>query len=150
MTEIPLYSEIASKLWIGATDEEDIVGTKRQYFRLDDRSLFEAVITLNPIANPFGWYVREYRYGFPDGTLSDDDLAVIEDLAMFGYQIWKQSKHVLVRCQMGINRSALVAGMILIKSGMRGPDAVELIRAKRSPYCLSNKSFLEFLDSYAG
>ena len=148
MDELPLYSEIAPLLWIGATDEEDLVGMKRSHPRIEDKSLFELVITLNPIANPFGWYVREYRYGFPDGKLRDEDLGVIEELANFGFKTWTKRKNVMVRCQMGINRSALIVAMILMKSGKEAHEAVEMVRAKRSPYCLSNRSFLEFLSEY--
>lgn len=43
-------------------------------------------------------------------------------------------------CQYGMNRSGLLAGLLLCELGMRGDEAVALIRAKR-PGALSNQAF---------
>lgn len=85
MENIELYTEILPLLWIGATDEDDLVGMKRRQPNLQDKSLFDTVITLNPIVNPFGWYVKEFRYGFPDGKLTDSDVITLVELAEYGY-----------------------------------------------------------------
>ena len=45
---------------------------------------------------------------------------------------------------MGINISALVAGLILIYLGMSGAEAVELLREKR-PGALFNEKFADYL-----
>lgn len=54
----------------------------------------------------------------------------------------------LVHCQMGINRSNLVAGLALILRGMSPNAAIKLLRDKRSEYVLMNKTFEKFLRSY--
>jgi protein-tyrosine phosphatase len=47
---------------------------------------------------------------------------------------------------MGLNRSALVAGLVLTYLGMEGEDAVALLREKR-PGALFNKNFAAYLTS---
>ncbi len=47
---------------------------------------------------------------------------------------------------MGFNRSALVAGLILQKLGMPGPQTVERLRACR-PGALFNETFAAYLSS---
>jgi protein-tyrosine phosphatase len=47
---------------------------------------------------------------------------------------------------MGFNRSALVAGIILHKLGMSGPDIVRRIRERR-PGALFNDCFAAYLES---
>ena len=56
---------------------------------------------------------------------------------------------VLVHCQAGLNRSGLVAAVALLESGeaKRGVDAVKMVRDKRSPACLCNPAFEEYLFS---
>ncbi len=51
----------------------------------------------------------------------------------------------LVHCQAGLNRSSLVVGRALMLGGMAPRAAVDLIREKRSPVCLSNPSFEKWL-----
>jgi protein-tyrosine phosphatase len=52
---------------------------------------------------------------------------------------------VLVHCQMGINRSNLLAGLALVMEGMSAPDAVKLLRDRRSQEVLMNRNFHDFL-----
>jgi hypothetical protein len=47
---------------------------------------------------------------------------------------------------MGFNRSALVAGLILHRLGMPGPDVVQRIRDRR-PGALFNECFAAHLES---
>jgi hypothetical protein len=51
----------------------------------------------------------------------------------------------LVHCQAGLNRSSLVAGLALIKTGMAPAQAIALLRAQRSPACLCNPAFANWL-----
>ena len=52
---------------------------------------------------------------------------------------------VLSHCGMGLNRSALVAGLTLHKLGMSGPEVVTRLRARR-PGALFNPQFATFLE----
>jgi protein-tyrosine phosphatase len=51
----------------------------------------------------------------------------------------------LVHCSAGLNRSALVVALALIKRGMTPGDAIALIRSKRGSDALHNKTFTEWL-----
>jgi protein-tyrosine phosphatase len=53
---------------------------------------------------------------------------------------------VLAHCGMGYNRSALVAGLVLTYLGMKGEDAVTLLRDKR-PGALFNETFAAYLTA---
>lgn len=52
---------------------------------------------------------------------------------------------VLVHCQAGLNRSSLVVARALMLEGMSADDVIKLIREKRSPACLCNPAFEEWL-----
>jgi protein-tyrosine phosphatase len=55
---------------------------------------------------------------------------------------------VLSHCGLGYNRSALVAGLILVELGMPGALALERLRERR-PGALYNDGFARFLESLA-
>jgi hypothetical protein len=57
-----------------------------------------------------------------------------------------QGHRVLSHCGMGFNRSAFVAGLILIEMGLPGPDAVARLRERR-PGALFNDGFAACLES---
>jgi protein-tyrosine phosphatase len=59
---------------------------------------------------------------------------------------WKSGKKVLVRCQAGWNRSGLVTALALMKDGHKAKDAIDLIRARRSPHALCNEDFVRYLE----
>jgi hypothetical protein len=50
---------------------------------------------------------------------------------------------------MGFNRSALVAGLILLRLGMSGPDTIKRLRACR-PGALFNEVFAAHLQTLTG
>ena len=56
---------------------------------------------------------------------------------------------VLIHCYGGENRSCLLAGLVLVKSGMSGQDAVAKIQTIR-PTALYNGAFKEYLQGYDG
>jgi protein-tyrosine phosphatase len=72
-----------------------------------------------------------------------DKLHAVGDL---GARIVMTGHHVLSHCGMGFNRSALVAGVILNKLGMPGPDVVQRLRERR-PGALFNDCFADYLQS---
>lgn len=53
----------------------------------------------------------------------------------------------LVHCQAGLNRSGLLAGLALVRSGMDGADAINLLRDSRSPAVLCNQTFADWLTN---
>jgi predicted protein tyrosine phosphatase len=54
---------------------------------------------------------------------------------------------VLVHCQAGLNRSSLVAARALMLRGRSADEAIALIRQQRSPACLCNTAFEDYLRS---
>lgn len=83
---------------------------------------------------------------FPIDDEELPDLAKLHALASLGASLIKNGHRVLSHCGMGLNRSALVAGVILHKLGMNGEDAVALLREKR-PGALFNENFAKYLLS---
>ena len=74
------------------------------------------------------------------------DLSKLNAVADLGAALVKAGHHVLSHCGMGFNRSALVAGLILLQLGVSGPDAVRRLRACR-PGALFNDVFSAHLMS---
>lgn len=72
------------------------------------------------------------------------DLEKLEAIAALGAHLVQNGHRVLSHCGMGFNRSALVAGRILHRLGMRGPDVVTRLRERR-PGALFNEVFAQHL-----
>jgi protein-tyrosine phosphatase len=79
----------------------------------------------------------------------DEDLPSLTKLnavADLGAALVRSGHRVLSHCGMGFNRSALVAGLILLRLGVSGPEAVRRLRACR-PGALFNQVFASHLDA---
>ena len=77
----------------------------------------------------------------------DEDVPTLHKLhavARLGASLIQAGERVLVHCQMGLNRSALVAGMVLVYSGLSGEAAVSRLQERR-PGALYNEAFATFL-----
>ena len=72
------------------------------------------------------------------------NLNKLHALAKLGARLVANGEKVLAHCGMGLNRSALVAGLVLTCLGMKGEDAVALLREKR-PGALFNENFAAYL-----
>lgn len=77
------------------------------------------------------------------------DLHKLHAVARLGARLVADGDKVLVHCGMGLNRSALIAGLILTYRGMKGEDAVNLLRCKR-PGALFNDNFANYLSGLSG
>jgi len=74
------------------------------------------------------------------------NLARLDAVGTLGAQLIRSGHRVLSHCGLGFNRSALVAGVILNKLGLPGPQIVQRIRERR-PGALFNDVFAEYLAS---
>ncbi len=74
------------------------------------------------------------------------NLAKLNAVADLGAGLIRSGHRVLSHCGMGFNRSALVAGLILCRLGMTGPEAVKRLRDRR-PGALFNEVFAAHLES---
>jgi protein-tyrosine phosphatase len=83
---------------------------------------------------------------FPIADDNEDlpPLNKLRAIARLGASLIGDGHRVLSHCGMGFNRSALVAGMILVELGVPGPQVVEQLQ-KRRPGALFNDRFAEFL-----
>jgi Dual specificity phosphatase, catalytic domain len=125
-------SHIDGNLWVGACPEP----------RLPD--FFAYVLNLyqsEPYRTHPNTVVRTQRMDDSDVL---PDAVVLEDLAD-----WVNEKRALgptlVHCQAGLNRSGLIAGLALVRSGIAPRDAIALLRQKRSSDVLFNNAFERWL-----
>ena len=143
---LPLYSEILPRLFLGGTENFDVVQeTKRERVASITKESFDTVITAYAFANPVSWGVKEIRTTFYDGDMSDIDFDDIHQAADIAYSDWVHGARVLVRCQAGLNRSALCAVLLLRKHGYSSAEAIALLREKRSSWVLCNSDFEDYL-----
>ena len=77
------------------------------------------------------------------------DLPKLHGVARLAASLIANGHKVLSHCGMGFNRSALVAGLILMYLGMEGPEVVDLLRRKR-PGALFNQVFADYLLNLRG
>jgi Dual specificity phosphatase, catalytic domain len=74
------------------------------------------------------------------------DLERVHGVARLGASMVAAGRKVLSHCEMGLNRSALMAGLILVHLGMTGVEAIELIKRQR-PGAFDNDRFEQYLAS---
>ena len=77
------------------------------------------------------------------------DLAPFHAVARMAAELIRERRKVLSHCGLGLNRSALMAGVILNELGMPGAVAVERLRERR-PGALFNDHFAQYLGSLPG
>jgi protein-tyrosine phosphatase len=83
---------------------------------------------------------------FPIHDSDLPDLAKLHAIARLGADLVESGHRVLSHCGLGLNRSALMAGLILTYLGMRGDQAVMLLQERR-PGALFNEVFAAYLQS---
>lgn len=137
-------TEILPGLFQGGTEDDDVVYRGRTE-RYANEVPYDVIVTLYATAQPAPWGVEEFRYGFGDSDLQSGDLKRVLRAAQLAYRRWAAGDSVLVRCQAGMNRSGLVMALVLMQAGLGASQAIGLIRTRRSPGALFNRSFLEWL-----
>jgi protein-tyrosine phosphatase len=83
-------------------------------------------------------------FPFKDDDEALPSLAKLRAIAALGATLVREGHRVLTHCGMGLNRSGLMAGLILTTLGMPGPEAIGRIRERR-PGALYNDRFAEYL-----
>jgi protein-tyrosine phosphatase len=83
-----------------------------------------------------------------DDNEAEPPMIRLRAIARMAASLIGDGHRVLSHCGMGYNRSALLAGLILIELGMPGADAVARLRERR-PGALFNDKFAECLASLA-
>ena len=93
---------------------------------------------------PTGDGTRMYLY-YPFADDSVPDPSMVGPLSAFLATLYRGGHRVLVHCRMGLNRSPLVAGVVLHHLGWSGRDAVERLRERR-PGALFNEHYSAYLE----
>lgn len=136
-----LVDEVHPGLWIGGSWAPFPSDTKPFDIVLTVCSSFEAT-------HPAPVRVREF-------TLRLNDMAHVNEEAVHTLSdavttALGKGLTVLVRCAWGLNRSALVAGAALTQiTDLTGVQIAELMRTKRSPDVLFNRTFARYLTQLA-
>lgn len=129
---VPLYSQITEKLWTGGCPVRVVP------------SEFQFIVCLYPWES----YTRHPHQTYLEARLYDSssmpDKATLYALADYVAAVSKIGP-TLVHCQAGLNRSALVAGLALVRSGMSADNAIRLLREKRCNAALCNETFEAWL-----
>lgn len=132
--DVPYMTEITDNLWQGGCESS-----------LELPRFIEHVINLYP-----GVHYRtrhrlesELRVRMYDSV--EQGLDGVMALAGWVNSCRRQGP-TLVHCQAGLNRSSLVvATALMLGDGMSAADAIAHIREQRSPACLCNRAFEQFL-----
>ena len=93
---------------------------------------------------PTGDGTRMYLdYPFADDSVPDPSMVGPRSAILA--TLYRGGHRVLVHCRMGLNRSPLVAGVVLHHLGWSGRDAVERLRERR-PGALFNEHYSAYLE----
>jgi len=86
---------------------------------------------------------------FPFEDVELPDLVKLHAVAGLGAELVGGGRKVLCHCLMGFNRSALVAGLMLVHLGMCAAEAAALLRERR-PGALFNEVLADYLSGLPG
>jgi len=82
-----------------------------------------------------------------DDNEEEPPLPRLRAIAKLGASLIADGHRVLSHCGMGFNRSALVAGLIMVEMGMPGAAVIARLRERR-PGALFNDKFAEVLSRF--
>ena len=146
---IDTYAEILPGLFMGGTPDDQTVDFPQELSDVSDPKTFDAVVTLYSWAQPMGWGVEEMRYGFADASVENLEIQRILRIAKWAFDRWNSGEQVLIRCQVGLNRSGLVTALTMMFAGYEPHEAIQQIRRQRSELALFNYHYVTWLVSEA-
>lgn len=133
--------EVHPRLWVGGSlfrnqvDGRDVLrhGFTHVAFCADEHQ---------PSARDFAGLVTIHCPLFDSDTvLGSASLSMTMLAARAVAEAHRAGGNVLVMCQAGINRSAMVAALAMQMLGMEPNESVERLRRRRHPHCLANLCF---------
>lgn len=135
--DVPFVSEVAHNLWQGGCEDGLVLPTQVRH-----------VVSLYPWEE----YTINHRVQSQMAVRLYDDLEGPDRDQMIAIARWinvcRKTGITLVHCQAGLNRSSLLAGLALVLDGMAPAEAVALLREQRSPACLCNPVFEQWLLNF--
>ena len=111
---------------------------------LDLGDAFDVIVSMYPWEK-YPTNGETFQFKMYDGY--DVDTATLGLAVAEAEKALNAGKKVLVHCQAGLNRSSLVVARILMRQGMTADEAIALLREKRSPTVLCNRTFEAYLRS---
>lgn len=151
------WDEVAPNLWLGGHDCQPAGAPP-----LGDccpGSTFDMVVSLyqrrirdfatgqsepDPLYEPAPG-VNHMHYRMSDSDLDAEHHNALDEMAMHVIEALDRGEKVLIRCQAGINRAALLTGLVMLQLGWSADDAIARMREVRSPFVLFNTSFVQHL-----
>ncbi|MFH8768946.1 dual specificity protein phosphatase family protein [Streptomyces sp. NPDC017958] len=137
------WNEIEPGLWMGGHEFRGGSGRLESAVVRDQFDVVQSLLRM-PGYGP-GLGTEHHVWPIPDGPLDGTQLAGVIRLARAAHEALDTGRSVLVRCYHGYNRSGLVVAHTLVRRGRSAEEAIELIRARRSPWALHNDLFVEYL-----
>ncbi len=130
--DVPYISELTMGLWQGGCENGLVLPEFIDY-----------VVSLYPWEKyTINHKAKRFEYKMYDSL--DQSTELVDQIATKVNEL-RKSGTVLVHCQAGLNRSSLVAARALMLDGMTAENAIQLVRDKRSPACLCNPAFEQWL-----
>ncbi|WKW85907.1 PTPc tyrosine phosphatase [Gordonia Phage PhinkBoden] len=135
--DVPYMSEIVPGLWQGGCEDGLILPAGIKH-----------VVSLYPWEK---YTVQHALSSFLEVRMHDSLTQAFDqvDAIAAWVNICRADGPTLVHCQAGLNRSSLVAARALTLSGWEPDEAIALIRKQRSPACLCNYAFEDWLRNWA-
>ncbi|MEV6837908.1 protein phosphatase [Streptomyces sp. NPDC051133] len=138
------WNEIVPGLWLGGHEfRERASGRVRLAVVHDEFDLVQSLVRRPGYGPDPG--VEHHVWPVPDGPLDGTQLAGVMRLARAVNEALDAGRRVLVRGDLGYNRSGLVVAQALVLRERGAEEAVRLIRARRSAWALHNELFVEYL-----
>jgi protein-tyrosine phosphatase len=135
-------SKIIPFLWVGSKPKEKVPLSKTVSV------LVLCAAEYQPKASAFP-DVRVARCPLPDDKLSLAELAQVRKTAVSVAALVRKRVPVLVTCHLGLNRSALVAGVAMCELGYSAEAAIREIKRVRGRDALYNPWFQRYIKSLA-
>lgn len=89
--------------------------------------------------------VEVVRCPIDDHPPTKDERRLVRTVSILVSRFVKRGDHTLVTCQMGLNRSAFVAALAMIRLGCLPAEAIDRIRSVRGKDALFNESFERYI-----
>lgn len=130
----PLVSHIHGNLWTGGCEHG---------VRLPDD--FRYVVSLHPLERyALGPDTERIELWLDDAPYDLGAGEAVYETARWALGAVRRGK-TLIHCQAGLNRSSLIAALVLVLDGMTPDSAIDLLRERRSEAVLCNPSFEDWL-----
>lgn len=134
--DVPYISHIVFNLWTGGCADDLMLPTR-----------FKHIISLYPWERyriKHKIISESYNYMYDSDDPEDMNTTALKRISDFAYACMMDGP-TLVHCQAGLNRSALIGALVLMRRGRTAQKAIALLREQRSPAVLCNPLFERWL-----